>query len=222
MYLNYPSFLILIAINIVVFIFQIFIPTLTYFIALNTDPNFFTPLMFITHIFAHSNGNHLFFNMFALFIFGGLLEPRIGTRRFLTIYFISGLLAGFVGYFVYPLALGASAAIMGIIGTSIIFFPNVVFLFFFVIPMRLWMLGILYVLIDLGGLFYANSTANLAHLIGMFFGLGYGYFLFKSRKKFIKKFTQGKIKTKTVIPDGVNKEIYVSLEDAEEYNKKMY
>ena len=181
--------------------------------------------MFITHMFAHSSFNHLFFNMFALFIFGNLLEGRIGTKRFLTIYFASGLLAGLIGYFIYDFALGASAAIMGIIGASIIFFPNVVFLFFFVIPMKLWMLGILYVLIDVFGLFYANSTANLAHLIGMFFGLGYGYYLYDMRKKYLDKFMKNKrehdLKKQKEIPDDVNKEIYVTYDEMDEYNKKM-
>ena len=225
MRINYPSFLILIVINVVVFMFQTSIPNLTALIALNTDPNFFTPFMFITHMFAHSSFNHLFFNMFALFIFGNLLEGRIGTKRFLTIYFASGLLAGLIGYFIYDFALGASAAIMGIIGASIIFFPNVVFLFFFVIPMKLWMLGILYVLIDVFGLFYANSTANLAHLIGMFFGLGYGYYLYDMRKKYLDKFMKNKrehdLKKQKEIPDDVNKEIYVTYDEMDEYNKKM-
>lgn len=47
----------------------------------------------ITYMFMHSPANfaHIFFNMFALFMFGGVLETRWGSKRFLNFYFITGL-----------------------------------------------------------------------------------------------------------------------------------
>ncbi len=51
---------------------------------------------FITSMFMHGGPAHLFFNMFALFSFGSVLEARWGIRRFMTFYFIAGLGAGII------------------------------------------------------------------------------------------------------------------------------
>jgi len=70
--------------------------------------------------------------MYALLIFGPLIESKIGSKRFIMIYFISGLLAGIGSTFFYAKALGASGAIMGILGVTIVMMPNLrVLLFFF-------------------------------------------------------------------------------------------
>jgi membrane associated rhomboid family serine protease len=45
----------------------------------------------ISYMFMHGNIGHIFFNMFALFMFGPMLEYSIGSRRFFTLYFISGI-----------------------------------------------------------------------------------------------------------------------------------
>ncbi|MGL4364266.1 MAG: rhomboid family intramembrane serine protease [Bacteroidales bacterium] len=51
----------------------------------------FHPYQFITHLFMHGGLMHLFFNMYALFIFGTTLEQVWGQKRFLTYYFVTGL-----------------------------------------------------------------------------------------------------------------------------------
>lgn len=50
----------------------------------------------ITHMFMHGGESHIFFNMFALYMFGSHLEASIGQKKFLFIYFFSGL--GAVGF----------------------------------------------------------------------------------------------------------------------------
>ncbi|TPN85285.1 rhomboid family intramembrane serine protease [Aquimarina algicola] len=56
----------------------------------------------ITHMFMHGSTGHIFFNMFALFMFGSHLESSIGQKKFLFIYFFSGLgAAGFQILFTY-------------------------------------------------------------------------------------------------------------------------
>ena len=45
----------------------------------------------ITHMFMHGGLTHLFFNMFALYMFGRVLESVWGPRRFLVYYFVTGL-----------------------------------------------------------------------------------------------------------------------------------
>lgn len=52
---------------------------------------FFQPHQLITHMFMHGSFEHLLFNMFALWMFGSLLENHWGGKRFLQFYLISGL-----------------------------------------------------------------------------------------------------------------------------------
>jgi membrane associated rhomboid family serine protease len=50
----------------------------------------FKPVQLIAHMFLHGGFMHLFFNMFALWMFGGILEQRFGPQRFLTYYLVTG------------------------------------------------------------------------------------------------------------------------------------
>jgi membrane associated rhomboid family serine protease len=56
----------------------------------------FKPVQILTHMFMHANFWHIFFNMYALFIFGQVLENVWGPKRFLIYYFVCGLGAAFV------------------------------------------------------------------------------------------------------------------------------
>ncbi len=55
----------------------------------------FRPWQLITHMFMHGGFEHIFFNMFALWMFGSVLENLWGPKRFLTFYIICGLGAAF-------------------------------------------------------------------------------------------------------------------------------
>jgi membrane associated rhomboid family serine protease len=65
-----------------------------------TAPNF-KVWQFITYMFMHGGVNHIFFNMFALFMFGGKLENYWGPKRFLTYYMITGIGAAIVHFTVF-------------------------------------------------------------------------------------------------------------------------
>lgn len=52
---------------------------------------YWAPYQYVTHLFMHGSISHLFFNMFALFMFGRVLESVWGTNRFLVYYFVTGL-----------------------------------------------------------------------------------------------------------------------------------
>tara|TARA_B100000459_G_scaffold32939_1_gene15685 strand:+ start:106 stop:816 length:711 start_codon:yes stop_codon:yes gene_type:complete len=56
----------------------------------------FRPHQLITHLFMHANFTHLFFNMFALWMFGKILENIWGQKRFLIYYMITGVGAAFI------------------------------------------------------------------------------------------------------------------------------
>ena len=60
----------------------------------------FKPWQFITYMFLHGSFMHLFFNMFALWMFGYALENIWGPKRFLAYYFITGIGAALVHYLV--------------------------------------------------------------------------------------------------------------------------
>ncbi len=51
----------------------------------------FKPLQIVTHMFMHAGFMHIFFNMYALFIFGPILENVWGPKRFLIFYLVCGL-----------------------------------------------------------------------------------------------------------------------------------
>ncbi len=56
----------------------------------------FQPFQIITHMFMHGGITHLFFNMFALYMFGRVLESVWGPKRFFIYYLVTGLGAAFV------------------------------------------------------------------------------------------------------------------------------
>lgn len=56
----------------------------------------FHPYQFVTHLFMHGNFLHLFSNMFALWMFGNILENSWGAKKFLIYYLITGLGAAFI------------------------------------------------------------------------------------------------------------------------------
>lgn len=128
-----PATYVLIAINVIVFLVEIatggggfFNIGITQFVA---DFALFGPLVaegewyrLFTSGFLHASIIHIGFNMFLLLILGRLLEPSLGTPRFLVLYFAS-LLAGSLGALVVEpnaLTIGASGAVFGLAGAVFI------------------------------------------------------------------------------------------------------
>ena len=64
--------------------------------------DFFKPYQFITHMFMHGNLWHLLFNMYALYLFGSILESNNvwGSKKFLIYYFVTGFGASLLHFFV--------------------------------------------------------------------------------------------------------------------------
>lgn len=59
---------------------------------------YFRPYQIATHMFMHANFGHIFFNMFALWMFGSVLENHWGPQKFLLYYFVCGLGAAALHY----------------------------------------------------------------------------------------------------------------------------
>lgn len=163
-----------------VFLIQLMVPGFTVLFDL-TPVAFLELWRFASAIFLHGSLMHLLFNGLALALFGSVLEKLIGGRKFLLVFFATGILANFISVYFYPASLGASGAIFGVIGALIVIRP-LLFVWAFGIPMPIFIAGILWSSFDLlGAIGYLtgnplDSTGNIAHLSGMFFGLIFGAF----------------------------------------------
>src|SRR3989338_128069 len=125
---------------IVVFIFQIFVLDFTEMFVLNSTA-FQQPWRFLTAIFLHGGLGHLVYNLFALLLFGSILEQLIGGKRFLFVFFLTGILANLVSVNFYSSSLGASGAIFGVLGALIFVRPMMV-VWAFGLPMPIFVAGI--------------------------------------------------------------------------------
>lgn len=141
----------------------------------------FKPWQLVTYGFLHDMRGlgHIFFNMFALWMFGRDLERMLGAQRFLTYYLtcvvgagIVQLCVAFVTGGIYP-TLGASGGVFGLLLLYGITFPNrMVVLLIPPIPMKAKYFVVVFGLIELylGVSGSAPGVANFAHLGGMLFG----------------------------------------------------
>ena len=152
-----------------------------------------------TYMFLHANLSHIFFNMFAVWMFAPVIEQQWGERRFLIYYLVCGLGAAFIQevvwsmmlsnmsasygaaalaqYAYYMNTIGASGAVFGILFAFGWLYPDVpMFIIFIPIPIRARVFVIIYALIELfAGLgsvagFTADNVAHFALLGGMLFG----------------------------------------------------
>ena len=95
-----PAVKILLILNIVMYFLSMFIDSrmhvdTAHLLGLHLPQSvFWRPWQYVTHMFMHGSFGHLFFNMFALFMFGRILESVWGTQRFLIFYFVCGIGAG--------------------------------------------------------------------------------------------------------------------------------
>ncbi|MBQ8761193.1 MAG: rhomboid family intramembrane serine protease [Bacteroidales bacterium] len=151
----------------------------------------FQPYQLVTYMFMHGNFAHLFFNMFALWMFGNTLENIWGPNRFLLFYFVCGIGAGLVqelvqyiqyvttlqGYEnvriaanqIIPMSeylnllttVGASGAVYGILLAFGMMFPNSTLYIYFAIPIKAKWFVIIYGVIELFSGF--TSVDNVAH-----------------------------------------------------------
>ena len=185
--------IILLVVTVLVFLLQILLPTsfTEHFMLISADI-LERPWILVTSMFLHSLQNpfHIIFNMFILFFFGPLVEARIGTKRFLGLYFGAGIIAAIIASFFYAAALGASGALMGVLGVAVVLMPNLQVLLWGIIPMTLRTLAILFVLIDIFNTIAATNIATMAHFAGLATGLAFGFFLKKRQKKFTKRFSK--------------------------------
>lgn len=134
----------------------------------------------VTYMFLHAGVAHLVFNMWGVYMFGSLVVPFIGTLRFLTLYFLSGVCgAGLWLIFNWGSrvpVVGASGAIFGVMMASAMLHPDLkVQLIFPPIPIKMKFFVSIYGIIEIVSEL-SNVQGNVAHLahLGGFLG-AYGY-----------------------------------------------
>ena len=169
--------------------FALFYPTSPFF-------HWWQPL---THLFMHGGFAHIFFNMYAVYMFGSVLERQWGTKKFLLFYFVSGLGAALIHTGVEWLQLqywmgvaaegstaaissihalkvtptvGASGAVFGLLmGYAMLYPDSVMGLVFPPITMKAKWFVLIYAAIELvtGVTGTADGIAHFAHLGGLIF-----------------------------------------------------
>lgn len=174
-----PVVLNLIIINAIVFVAQLVFDStlgLTNILALYPyNSGLFKPYQLVTHMFAHGGFLHILFNMYALWIFGSVLERIWGPKRFLIFYLVCGLAAGLTQMFFVTNApaIGASGAIMGLLAAFAYTFPNTEFFIIpFPFPIKAKYMAAIFAAFDIfGGFAGTDNVAHFAHLGGLVMGL---------------------------------------------------
>lgn len=166
----------------------------------------FNAAQLITYMFMHGGLSHLFFNMFALWMFGRVLEQVWGGQRFLFYYVFCGIGAGLIqeivqwvfytttlsgylnvdiGYAVIPMSeylnmmvtVGASGAVYGILLAFGMLFPNQpIYIFPLPVPIKAKYFVVGYALLELFLGFSNNARDNVAHFAHLG-GMVFGFFL---------------------------------------------
>ena len=152
----------------------------------------FMPYQLVTHMFLHGSFSHFFFNMFALWMFGIVVERDLGSKRFLSYYMITGIGAALIHMLaiwyeisnlelsreaiesiVNTVTIGASGAGFGVLLAFGMLHPNsTIMLLIPPIPIKAKYFVIIYGLLELGlGLAdYGGNIAHFAHLGGLLWG----------------------------------------------------
>jgi membrane associated rhomboid family serine protease len=137
----------------------------------------------VSYMFLHGGMTHLFFNMFALWMFGAEIETHWGTRQFNIYYFVCGIGAAIINLIAtmgnpYP-TVGASGAIYGVLLAFGMMFPNRYIFIYFLFPVKAKYFIAGYALIEFISGFGSRSMgsgsniAHFAHLGGMLIGFLY-------------------------------------------------
>ncbi|MEX0690680.1 MAG: rhomboid family intramembrane serine protease [Gemmatimonadales bacterium] len=159
----------LLFLNAGMFLLQWLFPAFFFGLALLPNRLLVEPWTAVTYMFLHGSPMHLFFNMFGLFIFGPRVEERLGPRRFIMLYLLSGLGGALLSLLTPASAIvGASGALFGVMYAFAHFWPHAGILVFplpFPIPARILVFfaaGLSLLLGVRGG----GGVAHFAHLGG--------------------------------------------------------
>lgn len=178
----------LILANVIFFIASYFINITSLTLFNIADPNFsiWQP---VTSMFLHAGFLHILCNMFVLWQFGNQIEQVFGTKKFLTLYFLSGIVSALFWMFLGTgPAVGASGAICGLLAAYVFIAPDAEVLFMFIIPIKMknfiygfGALSLIFGLLSLINPVYGFGVGHFAHLGGLIGGYILTYY-WKTKK----------------------------------------
>ncbi|MDX1674008.1 MAG: rhomboid family intramembrane serine protease [Longimicrobiales bacterium] len=154
------------------------------------------PWSIVTYMFLHAGLMHILFNMIGLYFFGPRLEARIGSRDFILLYLLSGVVGALLSFFLTPGAaiVGASGAVFGVLYGFAHYWPHERIYIWGVLPVpaRGMVLGLAALSIWFGISGGSAGIAHFAHLGG--FAGGWGYLKIRERRStaFQRKATAGR------------------------------
>lgn len=157
-----------------------------------TDIEYFWTI--ITSIFSHSTNSlmHIIGNGIILLFFGRILEKHIGSKNFTYLFLFAGIIAGLSQISLNVLlstpeigVLGASGALLAVMGTLTVYNPKMKIYLYFIVPIPLWLITIGYLILSIVAMASMGSLmgniAHMAHLTGLIIGIIYG---FKTQHKY--------------------------------------
>jgi len=164
--------------NVAVFLLQLFGSGLALFALWPLQSGLFRPWQVLTYGFMHGSWLHIFFNMFAVLMFGSEVERLFGARRYLVYYLLCVVGAALMHLIVVsvapgmPLAptVGASGGVFGLLLAFGMAFPRRQLIIFPIpVPIQAWLAVTLYGAMELylGVTRTASGVAHFAHLGGM-------------------------------------------------------
>jgi membrane associated rhomboid family serine protease len=174
----------LIALNVIIFIITLARPEDVYsWLGLSAASFAHQPWTIISNLFVHGGFGHILCNMISLFFLGRFVIQLIGESRFLTVYFLGGIVGNILFILLAPpfdIGIGASGAIFALGGALVMIAPKLkVFIIPIPIPIPLWIAILIFLLIS-----FVPGIGWQAHLGGLLAGLGAGYYFKKKRVYF--------------------------------------
>ncbi|MDJ1135388.1 rhomboid family intramembrane serine protease [Streptomyces iconiensis] len=159
----------------------------------------------LTALFLHGNWLHLLGNLLFLFVFGGMVEQRMGPARFVLFYLGTGYVAMLCYAASHPgsaeTLVGASGAISGVLGAFLYLFPRTrvtsVFPFLFFLPLRFpaWIVLVFWLTLQWLAVRQDGDgpgVAYLAHVVGFTLGFLYAWL----------RYRRARVTTPTPVPEG--------------------
>jgi membrane associated rhomboid family serine protease len=172
--------------NLIVFVLMFFLGSfrignvplynyITYYFALMPlGSGAFLPWQLFTYLFMHGGLMHLFFNMFALWMFGMELENTWGSKKFLIFYLTCGIGAGLTNLLIAPLfttvgpTVGASGSVYGVLLAFAMMYPDRPIFIYFLFPVKAKYFITFFIILELfnGVAGTQSGVAHFAHLGG--------------------------------------------------------
>lgn len=180
----------LLFLNGIVFFLQMTMPAFANSLAFIPSLALVRPWTIVTYMFLHGGLMHIAFNMLALFFFGPRVEERLGSRAFVTLYFLSGISGALLSFLLAPRSaiVGASAAVFGVMLAFAYFWPTAPIYIWGVLPIQARILVLITTVLALySGLRGSRGgVADFAHLGG--YAGAFAYLKWRERSSDSRRF----------------------------------